>query len=163
MKLVFLDEASIWLTQPNMQTWREKGKPLKVVQGAKRGQRARVNLLGFVEYASGAVGYREVPGYTTKEDVVALLDELAEVSDPACQTVVVLDNASVHRNALVASRLPTWKARGLLLGFLPTSCPHLNDMEREWKRLKYTLLPRRHYQDQNQLRQDVIRCWGEAV
>ena len=52
------------------------------------------------------------------------------------QTVIVLDNASVHRSKAVLERLPYWRRRGLWLFYLPPYCPHLNLCETLWRVMK---------------------------
>ena len=73
------------------------------------------------------------------ESIEALLPQL---SGP---TVLVLDNASVHRSKLVKAKRKEWKQRewkqkGLRLLFLPPYCPHLNLIETLWRQTKYRWL-----------------------
>ena len=68
------------------------------------------------------------------ESIEALLPQL---SGP---TVVVLDNASVHRSKLVQAKRHAWKQKGLRLLFLPPYCPHLNLIEALWRQTKYRWL-----------------------
>jgi transposase len=161
--LLFLDEAAVWLTQPNTYTWREKGCPLEVPTSKARGIRARLNLIGCVDYVTRDVTYREVEGNTTGEVIVQFLALLAQQADPACPTVVILDRASVHCCSAVAQQLPTWKEQGLILSFLTPYSPELNLMELEWRHLKFTLLPRRHYETKPQLREAVRGVWGQTA
>lgn len=51
-------------------------------------------------------------------------------------TVVVLDNARVHRSKAVQERRAYWETRGLYLFYLPTYSPHLNIIEVLWRELK---------------------------
>ena len=44
-------------------------------------------------------------------------------------TVLVLDNASIHKAHLVQARQAAWAARGLTLLFLPPYSPELNRIE----------------------------------
>ena len=66
-------------------------------------------------------------------------------------TVVVLDNASVHRKA-VKDRGHIWQERGLFVWFLPTYSPHLNIAEMLWRKLKYEWLRPEDYADEDTLR-----------
>ena len=79
---------------------------------------------------------------TTEGAVTA--DWLAEQFDDFSRglkrlTVVVLDNASVHKK-MVREHGQRWEERGLYIGFLPPYSPHLNIVETLWKRLKYSWL-----------------------
>jgi transposase len=55
-------------------------------------------------------------------------------------TVVVLDNARVHKSKQVAERRPFWQERGLFIFYLPPYSPHLNIAETLWRKLKYEWL-----------------------
>jgi transposase len=44
-------------------------------------------------------------------------------------TVIVLDNASIHRVKIIREMQAQWKKQGLRLFFLPPYCPHLNKVE----------------------------------
>jgi transposase len=52
------------------------------------------------------------------------------------ETVIVLDNAKVHKSKIIQERIPYWQARGLFLFFLPPYSPHLNIAETIWRKLK---------------------------
>lgn len=62
-------------------------------------------------------------------------------------TVVVLDNAAVHKSKPVQERRPFWEERGLFLFYLPPYSPHLNIAETLWRKLKYEWLQPRDYSD----------------
>ena len=51
-------------------------------------------------------------------------------------TVIVLDNASVHRSRLTQQHYQTWQQQGLLLFFLPPYSPQMNRLEDQWLHLK---------------------------
>lgn len=52
------------------------------------------------------------------------------------KTVVVLDNASVHRNRKIKELRKIWEDRGLFLFYLPPYSPELNPAEILWRMLK---------------------------
>ena len=52
------------------------------------------------------------------------------------KTVVILDNASVHRNRKIKELRKIWEDRGLYLFYLPTYSPELNLAETLWRILK---------------------------
>ena len=69
-----------------------------------------------------------------------------ECFDAFCQTitqktVVVMDNASIHRSEEFEDRIPYWKKQGLIIKYLPPYSPELNLIEILWRRIKYTWLP----------------------
>ncbi len=69
-------------------------------------------------------------------------------------TVVVLDNASVHKKA-VRARWAIWQERGLFVSFLPPYSPHLNIAEILWRKLKYEWLCPQDYPDKETLHHAV--------
>jgi len=62
-------------------------------------------------------------------------------------TVLVLDNATVHRSRVVQAKRREWKKKGLRLLFLPPYCPHLNLIEILWRQTKYRWLAAAAYQN----------------
>ena len=44
-------------------------------------------------------------------------------------TVVVVDNASIHRSHKMQEKIEEWKEKDLLVFFLPPYSPHLNPIE----------------------------------
>ncbi len=70
-------------------------------------------------------------------------------------TVLVLDNATVHRAKLVQVKRREWKQKGLRLLFLPPYCPHFNKIEVLWRQIKYCWLAPEAYTDFTTLCQSV--------
>lgn len=162
--MLFLDEAAIWLTQPNTATWRAVGQPMAVPTSKARGITARLNLMGCVDFARGEVRYREIEGNSRGEDVVAFLSTVALGATPEHPIMVILDQASIHTCRVVHKCRAQWKARGFSVTHLPIYSPELNPMEGAWRHLKYHDLSQRSYQDQPQLRAAVGDArWGTAI
>ena len=57
-----------------------------------------------------------------------------EITKP---TVVVIDNASIHKSKKFKEMLPIWKKKGLTVFYLPPYSPQLNPIEMVWKFMKY--------------------------
>ena len=70
-------------------------------------------------------------------------------------TVLVLDNATVHRSKLVQAKRKERKRQGLRLLFLPPYCPHLNLIEILWRHIKYRWLAPAAYRTFETLYQGV--------
>jgi transposase len=70
-------------------------------------------------------------------------------------TVVVLDNAAVHRARIIKQRIGVWQQRGLFLFYLPRYSPHLNIVETLWRKLKYEWLTAKDYEPRETLRYAV--------
>ena len=66
--------------------------------------------------------------------------------DAFCQTitkktVVVIDNASIHRREEFADHIPSWKQQGLIIKYLSPYSPALHLIAILWRRIKDTWLP----------------------
>jgi transposase len=61
-------------------------------------------------------------------------------------TVVVIDNAGMHRAGVIKERIEVWQERGLYLFYLPRYSPHLNIVETLWRKLKYEWLTPSDYE-----------------
>ena len=70
--------------------------------------------------------------------VIGCFDQIAKSLEK--ETVVVLDNAPIHRSEEFAEKIKEWKKLGLKIYFLPTYCPTLNKIEMLWKKIKYDWL-----------------------
>ena len=91
---------------------------------------------------------------TTPENIDAdfILQQLENLSrNIRKQTVVVLDNATVHVAKKIKERFNCWQERGLYIFYLPPYSPHLNIIERLWKELKARWLRPSDYQSADQL------------
>jgi len=76
------------------------------------------------------------------EEVVQFLRDLPPAPIP---TVVVLDNAGIHRSKVVrAARAELW-TRGIYLYYLPPYSPTLNAIEPVFRVIKHHDLPERRY------------------
>lgn len=66
-------------------------------------------------------------------------------------TVVVLDNARVHKSQQVQERRAYWQERGLFVFYLPPYSPQLNIAEVLWRKLKHEWLQPGDYLDRETL------------
>lgn len=71
----------------------------------------------------------------TSEVVVACFDSFVE--SIIKQTIVVIDNASIHHSELFNSKIGDWEKKNLFLLYLPPYSPELNKIEILWKHIKY--------------------------
>ena len=71
--------------------------------------------------------------------VIACFDALCKTLTK--QTVIVIDNASIHTSDECEDRIPYWKKQGLIIKYLSPYSPALNLIEILWRRLKYPWLP----------------------
>lgn len=74
------------------------------------------------------------------------------------QTVIVLDNASIHKSKIIQNQLKFWKSRGLYIFYLPPYSPHLNIAETLWRKIKKEQIDPINYTDKETLFYSVNRC-----
>jgi hypothetical protein len=130
------DESGFYLVPPLPYVWQHKGQRLGL---AAKSHHQRLNVLGFWKEEAleeQALVHRQVVGALTGELFVQAIEEqlLPLLRRP---TVLLVDNASLHRCALVQHKRRGWKAQGLHVWYLPPYCPHLNRIELLWKQCKY--------------------------
>lgn len=93
----------------------------------------RLNIFGMIDRNN------HFEGFSTRESIDAqkVVDFLDRYSfRVAKKTFVVLDNASVHRNAKIRQMRTVWEKRGLFLFYIPPYSPHLNIVETLWRVMK---------------------------
>ena len=157
LRVVYADECRFSRQAPVPYAWQRRGQPPVALPAERGGGGGGDTVLGLWQALGPGqplISY-QLPGALTADLFVATLDEY--VRTLCGPTVLVLDNASIHRAACVRARQPSWAARGLHLQFLPAYCPELNKIELLWHRCKhYWLTPADYHTDQT-LRDAVAR------
>lgn len=75
---------------------------------------------------------------TAKVDTKVVIDFFNDFANQITKnTVVILDNVSIHTSKLFKVEIAKWKELGLELLFLPPYSPELNKIEILWKHMKY--------------------------
>lgn len=148
-QVLYGDESGFCLSPVVPYLWQKKGKTLGLP--AKAHSR-RLSVLGFLS-RQGKLHHFGTPEKITAEFVIESIEALL----PAlrCPTVLVLDNATVHRCKQVQAKRWEWKQKGVRLLFLPPYCPHLNLIETLWRQVKYRWLEPEAYADFKTLCQSV--------
>lgn len=108
-----------------------------------------INLFGLISRANRLV-FQMTAEKITSAFIIAQMEKLFDTLTKP--TVVVLDNARVHRSHLMRERLPYWEARGLFVFYLPVYSPQLNIAEILWRKLKYEWLSPADYLDWENLK-----------
>ncbi|CDN30539.1 Mobile element protein [Mucinivorans hirudinis] len=108
----------------------------------------KINILGFVNRLS------EYMGMMTEECINAdvVINFLENLSfNIKKKTVLILDNASVHKSRSIRERIPFWEKHGLFITYLPPYSPHLNIAETVWRKLKKEWLDPQDYVEKDKL------------
>ena len=154
--VLYGDESGFCLSPVVPYLWQPKGKTVGLP--AKAHSR-RLNVLGFLSRQSHLHHFQAQEGMTTDFVIESIETLLPSLCRP---TVLVLDNATVHRSKLVQAKRKEWKRKGLRLLFLPPYCPHLNLIELLWRQVKYRWLAPAAYQTFETLCQSVTNILAQV-
>jgi transposase len=77
-------------------------------------------------------------GTLNAEKIIEVFDDFAETIRK--QTIVVIDNASMHHSKAFKKKMEEWKEKDLYIYYLPPYSPELNKIETLWQRIKYQWL-----------------------
>ena len=109
----------------------------------------RVNILGFCNRANDFY-YETVEGWVNSDHVISCFDNF--IADLCKQTIIIVDNASMHRSKKFKAKLAEWKKKGVMIYYLPPYSPELNLIEILWRFLKYHWLPLSAYESYKNLK-----------
>ena len=132
--LYYCDESHFGLTPNVGYAWQHKDKP--ILLPAAKGR--RLSVFGLMTTDCKLCSWM-VEGSINSDAVIAFLDEFA--AQITKKTVVVIDNAPIHRSKKFRAKITEWKQQDLLIYFLPAYAPELNLIEILWKQIKYYWLP----------------------
>jgi transposase len=139
LALYYFDEAGFALDPSIPYAWQESGTIIEL-PAMKYG---RMNVLGFMNRKNDLHTYMFEESIPTGV-VIACFDAFCKTIKQ--KTIVMIDNASIHRSEEFEDRIPFWKKQGLIIKYLPTYSPELNLIEILWRRIKYDWLPFSAYQ-----------------
>lgn len=123
-------------------SWVLKGQRKRIPYENPEGRRVNA-LAALLRTAAGTdLVWTTKPKAFVADEVVQFLRDLPPVAVP---TVVVLDNAGIHRSKVVrTARAELW-TRGIYLYYLPPYSPELNAIEPVFRAIKHNHLPERRY------------------
>ncbi|MEM1326662.1 MAG: IS630 family transposase [Bacteroidota bacterium] len=138
IRIYYGDESGFNLVPCIPYGWQEKGNPICIVP--KKGR----TLNAFGLYTRN----NELEIYTSEQSInsdlaIAFIDDFCKRMKQ--QSVIVLDNASIHHSYKFKAKIKEWEAQGLYIFYLPAYSPHLNLIETLWRKIKYEWLKAHHY------------------
>ena len=136
--LYSFDEMGVNLSPVVPYGWQQKGKTNRLSSLPSKNQ----TVVGFVNRACEFHGFL-IDGAATAETTIACMDEFAK--EIKKKTIVLIDNASIHKSKIVMHKIPEWREQNLYLQFIPAYSPELNFIERLWLEFKYRWLNKPSY------------------
>ena len=132
--LYFGDESHFGLTPNVPYAWQTKGSP--ILLPASKGK--YLNVVGLMSRRSDL--FFEVLETTFNSDkAILFMDRF--VAQTVKKTIVILDNAPIHKSKEFMAKIEQWKEQDVWIYFLPPYSPELNLIEILWRRIKYQWLP----------------------
>ncbi|MDM9582982.1 transposase [Nostoc sp. GT001] len=156
--LKYLDESGCYCTSPTDYTYGRRGEQKRIRQNRRRGR--RINIFGIWEPKS-SFNYALMLGTLKAPTYVQLMDWQAQIAahrllETGQITVIIHDNASVHKSLLARQQHQRWQQQGLYIFFLPPYSPQMNRIEDEWLHLKRDELAGRVFDDEYELAIAII-------
>ncbi|BAU63344.1 putative transposase [Stanieria sp. NIES-3757] len=136
--LLYLDESGCCPESPLSYGYGQIGQQKSISQKTRKGR--RVNIMGVWEEEKRFEYTLKVGTYKTKS-YLRFMDWQAEramkrLFETGKLTIIIHDNASIHRAKLVQKRHQIWSKQGLSVFFLPPYSPEMNRIEDRWLHLK---------------------------
>jgi len=140
---VYLDECGFSPSQPVSYSWTLAGQRKYISYENPQGR--RINALAALVHTADAESliWMTRPRTFRADDLVFFLNEALPCSTKL--RVVVLDNASLHRNRVVRAARRALREQGIVLYYLPPYSPDLNAIEPYFGVVKHHEMPARTY------------------
>jgi len=155
--LCYFDETGLNL-KPNVPyAWQLKG----TVQELPAERSKKISVMGILNPITNQFEGTIYQGTTNAECVIKTLDDYCRTISK--KTIIVLDNASIHKANSIKEKQKEWEEKGMFLQFIPRYCPELNLIEILWKHLKAYWLKPEDYESMKILEertQQILKQYG---
>ena len=138
LDLRYLDESGFCLTPYVPYGWQDKSE----ISGFKTNKSKRLNVIGLLNRNNDLESYI-FETKITSDIVIKFLDNYVQKINK--QTVVVIDNAPIHRSKAFEKKISEWQQKKLEIFWLPTYSPQLNLIETLWRFMKYEWIEKEAY------------------
>jgi len=155
LDLVYFDCSGFNLGAKVVYAWQKRGE--RIVIPVSKGKSN--NVLGFMWHRCQKFSSFVFEGTIDSNIVIHCFDLIAQ--SIGRQTVVVIDNAPVHRSEEFAEKIQEWEKLGLKVYFLPAYCPSLNKIEMLWKKIKYDWLSWEAYSSYKNLCEELDKILSQ--
>ncbi|WP_459599729.1 IS630 family transposase [Dysgonomonas reticulitermitis] len=126
MDLYFGDESHFGLTPNVPYAWQHKDN--QILLPCRKSIQLTVFCLLTID---SKIKYHILEGNMKSNDLITYLDSFCKYITK--RTVIVLDNAPIHRSKLFKSEIREWQKQDLYIFFLPPYSPELNKIEILWR------------------------------
>lgn len=131
---LYFGDASHFSTVPNVPyAWQTKEDPVLLPSVRSKS----LSVLGLMSPCS-KLFQRTYEGSINSQIMIDFLDEFCESITK--KTVIVLDNAPIHKSKIFTEKIKEWEQQDLIIYFIPPYSPELNLIEILWRFVKYQWL-----------------------
>jgi transposase len=131
--LRYVDETGFCLEPYVPYAWQNKGEQIVVDSQISK----RLNVFGILNRRQELEVFL-FESSINSDAVIGCIDLFSEKIK--METVLVIDNASIHTSNAFLEKQAEWEVKGLTIFFLPTYSPELNIIEILWRFIKYQWL-----------------------
>ena len=153
--LYFGDESHFGLVPNVPYAWQSKENP--ILQPSLKSK--RLTVFGLMNMKCRLFS-KVITGSLDTIKLIGYIDEFAKTLNK--RTILVLDNAPIHRSKLFKSKIQEWERLDLYIYFLPPYSPELNKIEIQWRFLKYSWLPFDAYASFEKLEQGIVKILDQV-
>jgi len=153
--LVYFDGSGFNLWAKVVYAWQKRGE--RIVLPVSRGKSQSV--LGFMWHKCQRFESFVFEEAVDSNVVIGCFEIIAK--SIRRETVVVIDNAPIHRSQEFEEKIEEWEKLGLTIYFLPTYCPSLNKIEMLWKKIKYDWLSWEAYSSYKNLCEELDKVLSQ--
>jgi transposase len=155
--LYYGDETGVSTAGYCPYAWQHKAEKLSIA--ALPISRQRLNCFGCISRTNQfwhATTLKSIDGEFVFEQLEAFSLTLRK------PTVLVLDNARIHKTRKILKHLEQWQQRNLYIFYLPPYSPHLNIAETLWRVMKGKWLEVKDYSSAQTLFEATKKCLSEV-
>jgi transposase len=128
-------------------SWTKKGKQKHIDK--INDITVKSNVLGLFDYKKEELTYSSTQDKMDSEMFIGLFDLAKHENEiPVC---VVIDNYSIHTSKITKIKKLEWEKQGIFFYHIPPYSPELNLIENIWHILKYYCMPKRNFDNPNDL------------
>lgn len=132
--LYYGDESHFGLTPNVPYAWQHKDR--QILLPCRKSN--RLTVFGLLTIDS-QIQYHITQGGFKSNDLIDCIDAFCKTITK--KTIIVLDNAPIHRSKIFNAKIKQWENQDLYIFFLPPYSPELNKIEILWRFIKYRWLP----------------------
>ncbi|MEZ4914226.1 MAG: IS630 family transposase [Chitinophagales bacterium] len=148
--LVYFDGCGFDMNPSVPYCWSKKGETVLLPALRSKGY----TVLGLLNIYKNEFYGNIYQGSANAQCVIQTLDDYAHKIQK--KTIIILDNASIHKAKIVQEKMKQWRHKGMYLQFIPAYSPELNLIEILWKMIKHFWLQPKHYCSMDSLHESII-------